>query len=64
MLKSYMNGNTLVTIYEDGTKVREYDGTPVPVHPESMDVKITNACDAGCRYCHEKSVPSGKHADL
>jgi MoaA/NifB/PqqE/SkfB family radical SAM enzyme len=64
VLNTYTNGNTTVTIYSDGTKVRQYEDSPCPVHPESMDVKITNACDAGCAYCHEKSVPSGKHADL
>jgi len=64
ILHTYTNGNTTVSIHSDGTKVRSYEGEPRPVHPESMDVKITNACDGGCAYCHEKSVPSGKHADL
>jgi hypothetical protein len=63
-LHTYLNGNTTVSIHSDGTKVRSYEGKPRPVHPESMDIKITNACDGGCAYCHEKSVPSGKHADL
>lgn len=64
LIHTYTNGNTHVSIYDDGTKVRQYEGDPKPLHPESMDIKITNACDAGCAYCHEKSVPSGKHADL
>jgi hypothetical protein len=64
ILHTYTNGNTTVSIHSDGTKVRSYEGDPNPVHPESMDIKITNACDGGCAYCHEKSVPSGKHADL
>ena len=32
--------------------------------PENMDLKITDRCDGGCRYCHENSTPAGKHADL
>jgi hypothetical protein len=64
ILHTYLNGNTTVSIHSDGTKVRSCDGEPRPVHPESMDIKITNACDGGCAYCHEKSVPSGKHGDL
>lgn len=64
LLHSYTNGNTHVSLYDDGTKVREFDGKPIPVHPESMDVKITNYCDGGCRWCHEKSNMSGQHADL
>lgn len=63
-INSYQNGNYTVTIHSDGTKVREYDGTPVPTFPESMDVKITNFCDAGCKYCHEKSTTEGKHGDI
>lgn len=64
LLHSYTNGNTKVSIYNDGTKVREYEDAPCPSHPESMDVKITNYCDGGCRWCHEKSSTTGKHADL
>lgn len=64
LLNSYTNGNTKVSIYDDGTKVREYEGEPVVAHPESMDIKITNYCDGGCQWCHEKSTIKGRHADL
>ena len=32
--------------------------------PESLDVKITNYCDLGCKFCHESSTVEGKHGDL
>jgi hypothetical protein len=64
VLHSYTNGNTQVVLYEDGSKERSFEGTAVPVHPESIDVKITNYCDAGCSYCHEKSTVAGQHGDL
>ena len=64
LLHEYQNGNCNVKLYTDGTKVREYEGEPHPVHPESMDVKITNQCDLGCAFCHERSTPKGKHADI
>ena len=64
ILSSYINGNTKVTIYEDGTKIREFEGIPEIDHPESIDVKITNYCDMGCKFCHESSTVKGKHADL
>lgn len=69
ILHSYANGNTSVKIYSDGTKERSYDETPLPVHPESIDCKITNFCNPTfdnpiCSYCHEKSGLNGKHADL
>ena len=70
ILSKYNNGNTVVTIYTDGTKVRELPDDKVVVnHPESMDVKVTNNClptsdNPICSYCHEKSGPKGLHADL
>lgn len=63
-IAAYRNGNTQVSISEDGTKVRTYDSDPVIVHPESIDVKITNYCDMGCVYCHESSTTKGAHGDL
>ena len=64
ILAQYINGNTKVTIHDDGTKVREYEGIPKPIHPESCDVKISNRCDGKCHFCSEMSNPQGKHADL
>lgn len=64
IIGKYQNGNTTVIIYEDGTKIREYDNTPEIYFPESLDVKITNYCDLGCKYCHENSTIKGEHANL
>lgn len=64
LLYKYINGNCTVEIFDDGTKVRTYEGTPAPQFPESIDVKITNYCTGGCPYCHEMSGTNGKHADL
>ena len=64
VLHSYVNGNTEVVLYQDGSKERTFSGAPRPVHPESLDVKITDYCDAGCSYCHEQSTRAGVHGDL
>lgn len=64
LLHHYVNGNTDVSIYDDGTKIRQYDDDPKPVHPESMDIKISNKCDGNCHWCHEMSHINGEHADL
>ena len=68
IIHQYQNGNTQVTLYEDGTKIREWpDGEESVVDlPESTDFKITNWCDMApiCKYCHEQSNKEGKHADL
>ena len=66
ILGTYADGNTLVVIFKDGTKIRYViDGEdPSPDFPESMDLKITTRCDLGCPMCAENSLPDGKYADL
>lgn len=64
-LGSYRNGNYNVTIFSDGTKVRQnnldhFDAA----FPESIDLKITNQCRNGCGFCYAGSTPDGQHADL
>ena len=63
LLYSYRNGNYDVNIYDDGTKERLFTDAPIPEFPESMDVKVTDYCDANCRYCHESSTVKGIHSD-
>jgi hypothetical protein len=65
LLGSYKNGNYTVSLYSDGTKIRENDlDNLTPSFPENIDLKITNYCDAGCLYCHEDSIKLGLHGDL
>jgi len=65
LLGSYTNGNYKVSIFDDGTKIRE---TPednfISKFPECMDVKITNYCDKNCPYCHENSTVNGLHGNI
>jgi hypothetical protein len=61
---NYKNGNVLVSISEDGTKVRTWEGIQCLEFPESLDVKITNQCDLECPYCHESSVKNGDTGNL
>ena len=66
LLNKYLNGNVTVTLFDNGTKIQEWDDNEGahPDYPNSMDIKITDYCDAGCKWCHEKSTVNGKHADL
>lgn len=65
VLGMYQNGNYTVTLFADGTKIRENElDCLVPEKPESIDLKITNCCDMCCPMCHENSWLDGKHADL
>jgi hypothetical protein len=63
-LHQYQNGNCSVSIFPDGTKIRDWEGVARPEFPESIDVKCTDWCDAGCAWCHEKSTKNGKHANI
>jgi hypothetical protein len=64
IMNRYRNGNCEVTLYDDGTKTRNWDGEPEPEFPESIDLKITNCCAEGCPWCHESATPEGEHADV
>ena len=62
----YKNGNYEVVLdLKTGSKIRQNDLDFFQADfPESMDIKITNQCDIGCRYCHEKSTADGAHGDI
>ena len=70
LINKYQNGPVTVEIYDDGTKIREWDDEKYGIEPElefaeSLDVKITNYCDMNCAFCFpDKSVkvstPSGE----
>ena len=65
ILAHYVNGNYQVCLFDDGTKVRfTNDNHFCAIFPESIDVKITNFCDANCPMCHEDSSTSGEHGNL
>lgn len=68
ILKSYLNGNHVTSIYEDGTKLRETlnpdDDVMTFTFAETVDVKITDCCDGLCPFCYEGSDEKGKHGNL
>lgn len=64
--KTYRNGNytTLINL-EDGTRIRETEEDEfIPNFAENQDIKITNRCSMGCKFCHEGSTSNGKHGDI
>ena len=68
LLGNYINGNYKVAIFDEGTKIRQTindkDTIFIADHPESMDIKITNKCNIGCKFCHENSTINGEHGDI
>jgi len=65
LLGKVRNGNYDIYMYSDGTKIRKNDlDCFIPDKPESLDYKITNKCNIGCKFCHEDSKPDGRHGDI
>lgn len=61
----YKNGNYTVTILPSGTKIRETkDDIFIPSFAEGFDMKLTDRCDGGCKFCYEGCTPNGKHGDI
>lgn len=65
LLHKYTNGNYTVQIFNDGTKIRETNEDDfVAAFPENIDLKISDKCDMGCKFCHENSTPDGQIASF
>lgn len=65
LIGKYRNGNYIVRIFDDGTKIRSNDLDYLEADTvENFDLKITDKCDGGCPFCHENSKPDGKHGDI
>lgn len=60
-ISQYKNGDFTFTLLNDGTLVKEGEGKCD--FPHSLDIKITDWCNAGCAYCHEDSTTKGKHGN-
>lgn len=65
----YLNGNYVVisssfhdfTIKKRALRIGEELKADFP---DSIDLKISNRCSIGCRYCHENSIPNGDIFDF
>ncbi len=62
----YNNGNMVVKLYDDGTKIREYPDNekPKPEFPESIDLKITSICKHNCPFCYDNCNDKGRHCKI
>lgn len=61
----YRNGNFIVGIASDGTKIRRTDESFYrPSFAENVDMKITDKCSICCEFCYEGCSPRGEHANL
>lgn len=70
------NGNTAITLYDDGTRVIDYPGEDPTVidleYPLNIDIKLSSRCAFGmdprtrkavCSFCHESARTDGIEGD-
>lgn len=69
-ITGYINGNYIVkrlsycqfpAMIKTALRV---DEELCPAFPDSIDIKISNKCRWGCKFCHESSVPDGNILDV
>ena len=68
ILGRYKNGNYNVTIFEDGTKIRETidpNATEfIPEFAENVDIQLTDKCSQGCSFCYANCTKNGEHGKI
>jgi hypothetical protein len=60
---SYQNGTYFVVTKETGCS-KFIGDTFKADFPDTIDLKVTDYCNAGCAFCHENSTKKGTHADF
>lgn len=72
VITEYKNGNADIKLYDDGTRVIEYDDVLNLDTPLNIDIKVNSQCDFGmnpktgkafCDFCHESATTNGKECD-
>jgi hypothetical protein len=72
VITEYKNGNADIKLYDDGTRVIEYDDVLNLDTPLNIDIKVSSQCDFGmnpktgkafCDFCHESATTNGKECD-
>jgi hypothetical protein len=69
---SYKNGNALISIYNDGTRIVEFENKLNLEYPLNIDIRVSTQCSFGqkedgssgfCTFCHESAKTNGKECD-
>ena len=68
----YTNGNAEISLYEDGTRVIEFENNLQLDYPLNIDIRVSTQCSFGmkpdgtsvlCTFCHESAKTNGKECD-
>lgn len=72
MLSVYKNGNGLISIDDDGTRIIEYENNLSLDYPLNIDIRVSTKCSFGkkpngdlgiCSFCHESAKTDGKECE-
>lgn len=72
LLKNFINGNSEVNIYDDGTRVINYEDDLKLDYPLNIDIRVSSKCAFGynpvtntafCGFCHESARTDGTETD-
>lgn len=65
IIGQYTNGNYEVTLYDNGTKVRENDlDNLTPSFPECVDISVSEYCENDCSFCYLGCSRDGEHGKI
>ena len=72
MLAHYRNGNAAIDLYNDGTRIIEWEGKLKLEFPLNIDIRVSTKCAFGmnpmgkaiCGFCHESARTDGVDADF
>lgn len=68
----YQNGNGLVELHQDGTRIISFEDELQLEYPLNIDIRVSTACSLGynpktgkatCSFCHESARTDGKECD-
>ena len=69
---TYKNGNAVINIGGDGSRVIEFENDLVLDYPLNIDIRVSTKCSFGakpngtpgfCNFCHESALQNGKECD-
>ena len=68
----YQNGNSLIELHEDGTRIIQFEDTLQLDYPLNIDIRVSTKCAFGlnpntgksfCSFCHESAITNGTECD-
>ena len=68
----YRNGNALIELFDDGTRVIQYEDVLKLDYPLNIDIRVSTKCSLGynpktnksvCEFCHESARTDGRECN-